>query len=162
MACLGVHFALTSQQEASLLTAGSDDEILQIVQEDIEEAWDEAHLCETHKAWDAIHRCLVGGPLVDDGSVLAKCVLGGRQLHRGDEYIVSYRGSQDVAQVAAALDLMDEQRMRDLYQKISAHGYDGPISEGDFEYTWSYFTSLRKFYRDAARLGRSVLFSVDR
>lgn len=161
MACLGVHFALTLQEEAALLRARSDNDVLRVVQEQIEQEWDEARLCESDKAWDAIHRCLVGGPLADDGSVLSKCVLGGRQLHQGEDYILSYVSADEVAQVAAALDSIDKPQMLARYGQIGQHGYDGHVGEDDFEYTWSYFDSLREFYRDAARLGRPVLFSVD-
>lgn len=161
MVCRGVHFALTPQQEAALLAATSDEAVRQVVQEQIEEPWDEAHTCETDKAWDAIHRCLVGGQLVDDSSVLARCVLGGRQLHRGEDYIASYLTSAEVVDVASALESIDRELMRERYGEIGAHGYDGPVGEQDFEYTWSCFESLREFYRASARLWRPVLFSVD-
>ena len=39
--------------------------MLDIVQEEIEEPWDEEWLLEMDKAWDAIHRCLTDGRLVD-------------------------------------------------------------------------------------------------
>lgn len=161
MACLGVHFALTPKEETALLAADSDADVLLIVQEQIEEEWDEARLCETDKAWDAIHRSLVGGPLEDDGSVLSKCVLGGRQLHRGDEYLISYRSASDVSDVTAALESIDKAWMLERYREVGSHGYAGPSGEDDFEYTWAYFDALREFYRDAARAGRAVLFSVD-
>ncbi len=161
MACRGVHFALTPQEEAALLESRSDEDTLHVVREQIEEEWDEARLCESDKAWDAIHRCLVGGPLADDGSILSTCVLGGRQLHQGDAFFLSYVSASEVLQVADALESIDKPAMYARYAEISRHGYDGPHGEEDFEYTWSYFESLREFYREAARHGRSVLFSVD-
>src|SRR5437588_7482753 len=64
MACRGVLFAITNGQAEELRAArGDDSTILSIVQDEIEEAWDEEHLCQTDKAWDAIHRCLADGTL---------------------------------------------------------------------------------------------------
>lgn len=69
MACRGVHFAIDNKAYEKLLTAGSDDAVIEIVQEEIEEEWDEKWLRETDKAWDAIHRCLTDGKLEwDSGS----------------------------------------------------------------------------------------------
>lgn len=161
MTCRGVHFALTREEESAVLAADSDAGVLMIVQEQIEEEWDVARLCETDTAWDAIHRCLTGGSLIDDGTVLSKCVLGGNQLHRGDEYIINFRNSSEVADVTAALEPIGKVWMLHRYRQIGSHGYEGPIGEDDFEYTWDHFDALREFYRSAARAGRSVLFSVD-
>ena len=58
MACRGVLFALTDEEVARLRGAKSDDEVLGIVQDEIEQRWDQEHLEECDKAWDAIHRCL--------------------------------------------------------------------------------------------------------
>lgn len=63
MSCLGVHFAINGEIADKLSRAKSDEELVEIVQEKIEEKWDESHLYETDKAWDAIHRCLSDGSL---------------------------------------------------------------------------------------------------
>jgi hypothetical protein len=63
---LGVHFAITSEQERSLLAAddeGDRDAVAELLEE-IEEFWDDDALkVDTDKAWDAIHRCLTDGTL---------------------------------------------------------------------------------------------------
>jgi hypothetical protein len=64
MACRGVFFALTSAQKEHLLALDSDGKRLEYIQEGIEVPWDETHLMQTDKAWDAIHRCLTDGTLV--------------------------------------------------------------------------------------------------
>ena len=69
MGCLGVHFALTSAQTEALWSAyeaQDDDGVLAVVRE-IEDAWDEPHLQQTDKAWDAIHRVLADGTLTPGG-----------------------------------------------------------------------------------------------
>src|SRR5205807_3702890 len=76
MACRGVLFAITNEQAEELRAArGDDSTILSIVQDEIEEAWDEEHLCQTDKAWDAIHRCLADGTLGNGNNVLSLCIL---------------------------------------------------------------------------------------
>ena|SRR5215475_1789966 len=89
MACRGVLFAITEEQAQLLQAARGDDRrVLSIVQDEIEDAWDEAHLCQTDKAWDAIHRCLGDGTLRWTGGdaargcagePLAMCILCGEQ-----------------------------------------------------------------------------------
>ena len=92
MACRGVFFALTPSQRDRLLELSSDRDRIDYIQEDIEEAWDEAHVFETDKAWDAIHRCLTDGTLTigSASSPLGKLILGGTQLYSDtNEYIVN-------------------------------------------------------------------------
>ena len=104
MACRGVLFAITKEQADKLRDAsGHDEVVLSIVQEEIEGAWDEEHLCETDKAWDAIHRCLGDGTLRSGDDPLSLCILGGQQLHHGDDYIVSLVTPDQVSEVAKGL-----------------------------------------------------------
>lgn len=91
MACRGVHFAITGADAERLLAAPNDGAVLGIVQDEIDERWDEDWLFQSDKAWDAIHRCLTDGTLGPDGGSypLKLAVLSGRQLHEGEGYIVS-------------------------------------------------------------------------
>ena len=51
MACRGVHFALTNDQRAQLLSiVESQGDVIGYIQEDVEEQWDTDWLCETDKA----------------------------------------------------------------------------------------------------------------
>ena len=161
MACRGVYFAL-SQDDAGRVTraAGDDDALIEILQEEIEERWDVNWLCETDKAWDAIHRCLSGGSLASDGSTLSKCVLGGRQLHAGEGYIVSFLEPHEARAVARDISRIDEPWMRRQYERLADHGY-GPAGEDDFLYTWEYFQGVREFFTKAAAANRAVVFTVD-
>jgi hypothetical protein len=161
MACRGVHFALTADEESRLLSAQGDAEVMAVV-EAVEETWDNDWFQETDKAWDAIHRCLTDGTLSYDSSTpLHKCILGGRQLHEGDDYIVAYLTAEDVRDVAAAIGDIDEGRMRRRYDTLSTTDYGDYVSDEDFEYTWSYFEGVQSFFRKAAESGRAVIFTVD-
>ncbi len=169
MGCRGVYFALTENDVQKLVGANNDAEVLEIVQEDIEERWDKEWLQETDKAWDAIHRCLTDGTLVCKGkSILEKCVLGGKQLHQGNNYIVSLLNPTEVKEVSEALKSINEDLLRKKYFGLKKKflwfditRYDGPIGEEDFSYTWSYFEAIRMFFGKASKADRSVIFTVD-
>lgn len=162
MGCRGVYFAL-DQADAQRVScaAGDDDALVEILQEEIEERWDQDWLCETDKAWDAIHRCLAGGRLGSDGSTRSKCVLGGRQLHAGADYIVNFLEPDEVRAVARDISGIDERWMRHQYALLANHGYDGAVGDEDFNYTWQYFQEVREFFAKTAAAGRSVVFTVD-
>jgi hypothetical protein len=97
MACRGVLFAIIEAEAQKLKSArGNDTEVLSIVQDEIEADWDEAHLCQTDKAWDAIHRCLGDGTLQNGEGPLSLCILGGEQLHNDSSYIVSLLAPEQV------------------------------------------------------------------
>ena len=103
MPCRGVYFALSEAERDAVLAAENDDVLAEIL-EDIEERWDQDWLQETDKAWDAIHRCLTDGTLQGrEPRERALCVLGGRDLYEGDEYLAIYISPEQVADVARAI-----------------------------------------------------------
>lgn len=131
--------------------------------EEIEEAWEEEHLCETDKAWDGIHRCLTDGELLYENgeSPLNHCICGGQQLYRGDEYTLSYVTAAQVVDVAAALGKVTQARLRQGYRRINPDDYEFEMGEEDFAYLWENLQDLKRFYRHAARAGRAVVFTCD-
>jgi len=161
MGSLGVHFALDAEVERRLLGAvGDDDAIMELIEE-IEEGQATPH-CDTDKAWEAIHRCLTDGQMAfDNGSYpLNACILGGRQLHEGEDYIVSYLTVGQVADVARALAPIDQAALAERYAAIDAEDYWNHGPE-DLEYTWENFVDVVDFFRDCAAAGRAVIFTVD-
>ena len=164
MACRGVLFAITAEEAGRLKAARGDDaKVLSIVQEEIEAAWDAEHLCETDKAWDAIHRCLTDGKLRFGRVEYPRnlCILGGEQLHEGDDYIVSLLSPDQVKEVSEALKPITQEWLRDRYFAIDSEEYSLPFGDEDFEYTWEWFEGVRQFYQKAANEGRWTLFTVD-
>ena len=162
MSCLGVHFALADERLDELLSKRGDEAVLEFVQEKLEAEWDKEWLQETDKAWDAIHRCLTDGTLESHKGVpLAKCVLGGRQLYQGCEYIVSLLDCVEVWEVAALLKSMDKAGMRTRYERLKETDYAPFFSDDDFEYTWTWFERLNTFFQKAASSRRAVLFTAD-
>lgn len=163
MSARGVHFAITTVETRPLLDAEDDDALVEAV-EAIEERWDTAHLCETDKAWDAIHRTLTDGTLLTEAGgetdPLSLAVFGGRTLNEGDEHWVVLVDAKDVRRVATALGKMRQADFRARYFGKKFPDYDGEQGEEDFAYTWSNFQDLAKFYAKAAKDRRHVVFSV--
>jgi hypothetical protein len=164
MACRGVLFAITKEEAERLRAArGNDTEVLSIVQDEIEETWNESHLCEIDKAWEAIHRSLTNGKLSFDQSEDPRhlCILGGEQLHAGEDYIVSLLTPAQVKEVAVALQPVTRDGFHDQYLKIDPEEYGLTLGEEDFQYTWDYFEDVPGFYLKAANEDRWTIFTVD-
>jgi len=162
MGCRGVHFAIDDSTAARLLQAGSDEERMYVVQE-IEERWDEEYLYQTDKAWDAIHRCLTDGKLSFAGGSypLNRCILGGRSLYEGDDYILVLISPEEVRHLSESLPMIDRSEFHRRYFQIDPKDYGLPLSEEDFEYTWDWFDGLAAFFQMASAKGRAVIFTVD-
>jgi hypothetical protein len=160
---LGVHFAITREQERALLAAdeAGDGGALAELLEEIEESWDDDALkVATDQAWDAIHRSLTEGTLdPDDGEFpLSLAVLGGNHLH--DDIYVVHITAPETRAVAEALQAVDRAWLRPRFDAIDDPHYRGAGDDTDFEYTWANFVDLRDFFQRAATAGRSVLFTA--
>jgi hypothetical protein len=163
MSARGVHFAVTPAQARDLLAAKSDRKLMALVDQ-IEEAWEEPFVVESDKAWDAIHRCLTDGSLlyVSGEYPLNLCICGGRQLHRGPDYTVSFVSARQVKDVTKALDKISKRWRRRRYFLLDPEEYNEvEMGEEDFRYTWENFLDVRRFYRTAAAANRAVIFTVD-
>jgi hypothetical protein len=160
---LGVHFALSTQDEARLLAAAGDDDAVIGIVEQIEEGSFPGPHCDSDKAWDALHRCLTDGKLeYANGSYpLRAAILGGRQLVEDAEYTVSYVSAGQVRDVAEALSVIEEDWLRRRYDTLGDTDYAGPMDEDDFEYTWDALEDIREFFAVAAEAGQAVIFTVD-
>jgi hypothetical protein len=130
---LGVHFALSTEDEARLLAAaGDDDAVIELV-EGIEDGGSSPLHCDTDKAWDALHRCLTDGKLeYTNGTFpLRAAVLGGRQLVGDADYTVSYVSATEAREVAEALAEIQEDWLRQRYATLADTDYVGPHDEDD-------------------------------
>ena len=126
MACRGVFFALSPAQREHLLALKTDGARLDYIQEDIEAAWDEEHLLETDKAWDAIHRCLTDGTLTiaRSSNPLGKFIVGGRQLYSDTQsYIVNLVESSELAEILAALKTVTKGWLKARYEQLRSTDY---------------------------------------
>ena len=159
MACRGMLYAITSEQEAEVLRRdGKQQELVEY----LENLWNEEWQTETDKSWDGMHRALNDGDLhFEFSSPLAGVVLGGKPLHSEDWFIIVYKTPAQVAAVATALDQFSDDEMRQRYFAIDQSKYDGEIGTEDWEYTIGWFKHVREFYRKAAAAHRAVIFAVD-
>ena len=162
MSCRGVLFAIDDDTTERLLAATSDDAVRDIV-EALEADWEEAFLVETDKAWDAMHRALGDGtPSPRGGSFpLNRAILGGKHLHRGEQYIVSLVTKDAVPAVARALAAIDDAGLRRRYEDLVPRDYAPEYGDEDREYTVAYFRGVADLYQRAAQAGRAVIFTVD-
>lgn len=159
MTCRGVFFALSPSQREHLLALRDDNKLLEYIQEDIEAAWDEAHLLETDKAWDAIHRCLTDGTLSfsDSSTPLAKLILGGKQLYSDPQsYIVNLIEHEELSAISAALRTVTKEWMRARYEQLRSTDPQECVSEQDWQYTWDWFSGIPDFISRAEREGLKV------
>jgi hypothetical protein len=164
MTARGVHFALSAGDERRLLACPTE-ERPSLIADDIEETYFEQAedwICETDKAWDAIHRAFNSGDLdYEYRSPLHGVILGGEPLYSDDDYIISLKGGERVREIAAALETVTKESFRPLYFGIDPGKYGLPLSEEDFEYSWGWLQELRSFYLRSAEAGRSVIFTTD-
>jgi hypothetical protein len=164
LSCLGVHFALDEADQQKVLGAAGDQALLDVIQEDIERRLnDDEFSFQTDKAWDAIHRCLTNGKLEygPGGPPLSYCILGGRRLYFGDDYIVCYVDPEQVARCAEALRSISREELRKRYFALDTRKCGYPLTNADFDYTWSNFEGLPAFFETAAKAGRPVIFTAD-
>ncbi len=165
MGCLGVHFALDAETVQKLRSFSTEAERLEYLQEELEEDFfenNEDSVAQTDKAWDAIHRSLTDGEIGwDNGTYpLNHTILGGELLYTQDDYIMSLKTVAQVKDIATALRGVTEGRLRQAYFRIDPANYGFPVTEQDFEYTWSWFQSMRDFYFRAAEQRNFVLFTA--
>ena len=166
MACLGVHFALTSDDVRQLRSIRDESERLNHLQSVIEETYlsdNPQFAAESDKAWDAMHRALTDGQLTWDGGTypLNHTVLAGEPLYTQPDYVMSLKTPQQVRDIAAVLPAITREEFRHRYDAIDAKGYGFPLSDQDFNYTWDWFQRVRDLYSRAASEGRFVLFTAD-
>ncbi|MFE5325449.1 YfbM family protein [Embleya sp. NPDC056575] len=163
MAGRAVIFALDAKDAQRLLAAGNDGEVMDLIEEIEEGTWDREQHVDLDKSWDALHRCLTDGDLAfgNGDYPLSHAILGGRLLHDGDDYIVSYVDPDQVREIAAALAGLDEPWLRERFATLTFDDYQGTGDENDITYTLAFLPGLKDFYRTAAANGQAAIFTVD-
>ena len=166
MSCLGVLFSLDEQEVNKLKSFEFDNDRLEYLQEEIEEIYFDKYperMAELDKSWDAIHRSLTNGKLENqNGSFpLNHVIMGGEFIYSDVDYIMSVKTPEQVKKIAEEINKIDEQFLKTGYYKIDANDYGFPLSEDDFEYTWSWLNGSKEFWNIAAAENRFVLFTAD-
>ena len=162
----GTFYAVTPEEADRLLSLVGNDAALAAEALDLYtiERQKSRFLAAVDKAWDILHRCLTDGSHRDLGkgaSPLSWCILGGKSLHGGKEFIICYVTPEQVGQVAQALDEIQPVWLLGRCRSLESSGYPIFISNEDFEYLWEHFMSLRGLYTKAARANRAMVFVAD-
>jgi len=157
-----VLFAITNEDRRVLESAKSDAERVDYVQEVIEERWEPGFVYELDKAWDGLHRALNNGKLDWNSSrfPLSAAVLGKVSMNAGDRYLIGFTPSDDVPAVADALAALTVDEIRLGYEKINPADYGSDVGPEDLQYTLDYFAELPMFWKEAAKAGRSIIFTA--
>jgi hypothetical protein len=162
----GTFYAITPDEADRLLALVGNDAALAAEALDLYsiERQHTRFIAAVDKAWDLLHRCLTDGSLHDLGkgaTPLSWCVLGGKSLHAGKEFIICYVTPEQVPQVAQALDELDVHWLVQRYRNLESSGYTSLITNEDFDYAWENFTNVRNLYSKAAAATRAVVFVAD-
>jgi len=161
---LGFHIALTREHAKRLFAIQDDESLKEFVMElkSSAEMKQKGRILETGGTWDAIHRCLTEGELDPTGGdfPLNHAVLGGKHLHRGEDYTAVLIRPDMIPFVAEAL---GDVKQKDFREKFDALGssYQGGRSEKDFGEVWRQLQRLRVFFEDCSQNRDSVLFTAD-
>ena len=111
--------------------------------------------------WNGIHRCLTDGTLDPAGgeAPLNHTLLGGRQLYKGDDYIVTLVRPDMTPYVSEALAEVTYESLHANYLKLDAKDYGREPNEKDFEKLWIAFQQVRLFYDVAAEELSAMVFA---
>jgi Domain of unknown function (DUF1877) len=157
---LGRHFALKLEDE-KLLREIPDAERAEWIGNEVEERYTEPWICDSDKAWDAIHRAFGNSILDYEASTpLRGVILGGEPLYFETDYIISYKSPGYVKQIAAVLKNLTVEQFRERYFSIDEAEYGQPLDEEDFLYSWHWLEGIKTFYNTVADVNRSVIFTA--
>jgi hypothetical protein len=160
----GYHIALGRDHAKRLFGLKEDQAILQFLEE-LKAAPDmkkSGRLLDTGTAWDAIHRCLTEGELDPAAGdfPLNHAVLGGKQLHQGQDYAAVLVRPDMTRFIADALGEVDEDDFRKRFLALSQHSYKQRIGEKEFIEVWLALQNLKVFFEAAAENMEAVVFTA--
>ncbi len=124
------------------------------------------NMLDIDKSWHAIHFVLSGEVWgVDEDDPLSQVVLGGAPVNDDDMgYGPARLLEKDLVKKAAdALESWDQKAFQDGFSMddmVENEIYPVMIDESEeefFEYVWSYFQEVKKFFRQAADCGQNII-----
>jgi len=159
----GYHIALT-REHAKRLFAMKDDENLRKFLDELRadrEMKKGGRVLDLGTCWDPIHRCLTDGELDPNGGEfpLNTVVLGGKQLHRGDDYTAVLIRPDMTTFIDTALRDIDEEWFRQKFENLPA-SYAAPRGTKPFIEVWLQIQNLRAFFEAASENLEAVVFTA--
>lgn len=166
MSCLGVLFSIDKQVVDKLKSFSIDEDRLDYLQMEIEEIYFNEHpqwTFELDKSWDAMHRALTNGKLEWKGGTypLNHIILGGENLYSEPDYIMVLKTPEQVSDIAKVIGSVTKDSFKQKYFSIDKKDYGFNTTEEDFDYTWTWFTESKDFWKKAAEEKHYVLFTAD-
>lgn len=160
----GYHIALGREHAKRLFGLKEDQAILQFLEElkASPEMRKSGRLLDTGTAWDPIHRCLTEGELDPAGGdfPLNHAVLGGKQLHQGDDYAAVLIRPDMTRFIADALAEVEEDEFRKRFFALNPASYKQRIGEKEFIEVWLALQNLKVFFEAAAESLEAVVFTA--
>lgn len=160
----GYHIALTREHAKRVFNQLDDAALRAFLQELISspEMIKSGRVLETGTSWNAIHRCLTDGDLDPAGGdfPLNHTILGGKELHKGDDYAATLIRPDITGFVAEALNEIREPQFREKFFALDPKSYELPITEKAFLEVWLALTNLRVFFDAAAENLEAVIFTA--
>jgi hypothetical protein len=160
----GFHIALGREHAKTLFGIKDDASLLKFLEElkarpDMKKS---GRLFETGVLWDPIHRCLTEGELDPAGGdfPLNHAVLGGKPLHKGEDYIVVLLRPDMIRFISDALSELTEDWLREKYFALPAAVCSGGQDEKHFMELWLMLQNLQVFFEAAADNLEAVVFTA--
>ena len=158
----GYHIALTREHAKRVFNQLDDEALRAFLNELItsKQMIDSGRVLDIGTSWDAIHRCLTEGELDPAGGEfpLNHTILGGKELHKGDDYAATLIRPDITGFVAEALNEIREPEFREKFFTLNPDSYKGLINEKAFLEVWLAVTNLRVFFDAAAENLEAVIF----
>ena len=159
----GFLIALT-RDHAKRIFAQPDDEKLRHLLEELRHLPDlkkTERVLELGNLWDPLHRCLTDGELdpMAGESPLKEAILGGRQLHKGNDWAAALVRPDMTPFVAEALGDVKEDEFRSKFFALNPASYGRPIDEKHFMEVWVALRQVTVFYEASAENLEAVIFS---
>lgn len=162
----GTYIVLTREDAQQLFSAKEDDAVRNVI-DNLRKSpkhLENGLVLECGCDWDPIHRALTEGTLDPDGGEfpLDHCVLGGRQLHAGDDFEVIVIRPDIVPHVAAALHDLRRADFVENYMAIDPADYGKQPTEEEGDRIWSTLKLIRQMFEDAGNEHAAIAFTVKR
>ena len=122
---------------------------------------DSGRVLDLGTTWDALHRCLTEGELDPAGGdfPLNTVILGGKQLHRGDDYTAVLIRPDMTTFIDQALRDIEEDDFRQKFMNLPA-SYTQPRGEKEFMEIWLQLQNLKVFFEAASENMEAVVFTA--
>ncbi len=160
----GFHVALGREHAKRLFGIKDDESLRQFVEEltNSKEIRSSGRLVESGPHWATIHCCLTDGELDPAGGEfpLNHVVLGGKALHRGDDYTAVLVRPDMTLFIAEALGDLKQADFRAKFDALRS-GLPETARNKEFIEVWRTLVELRALFDDAAANLEAVLFTTE-